>query len=75
VFFKDGSKAPLSRVDYPLGHRKRRNDGIPMLMEKLERNVARVFAEKQRRAILAACSDRKRLAAMPVDRFIGMLIP
>jgi 2-methylcitrate dehydratase len=75
VWFKDGSKAPLSRVDYPLGHRKRRKDGIPMLMEKFERNVARVFAEKQRRAILAACGDPRRLAAMPVDQFVGLLVP
>ena len=75
VYFKDGSKAPLSRVDYPLGHRRRRRDGIPLLMEKFERNVARVFAEKRRRAILAACGDRARLAAMPVDEFIGLLVP
>ena len=74
VYFKDGTKAPLSQVDYPLGHRNRRKDGIPMLMEKLERNVARVFAEKQRRAIREVCLDRKRLAAMPVNEFIDLLV-
>ena len=74
VYFKDGSKAPLSQVDYPLGHRKRRKDGIPMLLEKFERNVARVFAEKQRRAIREVCLDRKRLAAMAVNEFMDLLV-
>ncbi len=74
VWFKDGTRTPLAQVDYPLGHRKRRKEGIPVLMEKFERNVARVFAEKQRRAILGACLDRRRLAAMPVNEFIDLLV-
>jgi 2-methylcitrate dehydratase len=45
-----------------------------MLLEKFERNVAHVFAEKQRRAIKDVCLDRKRLAAMPVNEFIDMLV-
>ncbi len=74
VFFKDGSKTPLSEVLYPLGHRRRRQEGIPALMEKFERNVARVFAAKQRDAILKACLDQKRLEAMPVNEFIDLLV-
>jgi 2-methylcitrate dehydratase PrpD len=74
VYFKDGTKAPLSQVDYPLGHRKRRKEGIPMLMEKFEANIARVFAEKQRRALRDVCLDRKRLAAMPVNEFIDLMV-
>jgi len=73
VWFKDGTKTPLSQVDYPLGHRKRRKEGIPLLIGKFERNVARVFAEKQRHAILEACLDRKRLAAMPVNEFVDLM--
>jgi 2-methylcitrate dehydratase len=73
VFFKDGTRTPLSEVLYPLGHRKRRKEGIPALMEKFESNVARVFAPKQRDAILAACLDRKRLEAMPVNEFMDLL--
>ncbi len=73
VYFRDGSKAPLSQVDYPLGHRRRRKEGIPLLIEKFEKNVARVFAEKQRRAIQEVCLDRKRLAAMPVNEFFNLL--
>jgi len=74
VFFKDGSQTPLARVDYPLGHRRRRKEGIPLLIEKFERNVARVFAEKQRRAIVKACLEPARLAAMPVNEFLDMLV-
>ncbi len=62
VFFKDGTKTPVSQVDYPLGHVKRRRDGIPMLIEKFDRNIARVYAEKQRRVIREVCLDRARLA-------------
>jgi len=73
VFFKDGTKTPLSEVLYPLGHRRRRKEGIPVLMEKFERNVARVFAPKQRDAILHACLDPKRLEAMPVNEFMELM--
>jgi 2-methylcitrate dehydratase len=73
VFFKDGSKAPLSQVDYPLGHPRRRKEGIPLLIEKFDRNVARVFAEKQRRMIRDVCLDRPRLAALPVNEFMDLL--
>ena len=73
VYFKDGAKTPLSQVDYPLGHRRRRKQGIPLLIEKFEKNVARVFAEKQRRAIKDVCLDRKRLAAMPVNEFFDLM--
>jgi 2-methylcitrate dehydratase len=73
VFFKDGSKAPLLQVDYPLGHPRRRKEGIPLLIEKFDRNVARVFAEKQRRMIRDVCLDRPRLAALPVNEFMDLL--
>jgi 2-methylcitrate dehydratase len=73
VYFKDGTKTPLSQVDYPLGHRRRRKEGIPLLIEKFEKNVARVFAEKQRRAIKDVCLDRKRLAAMPFNEFFDLM--
>ena len=73
VFFKDGTKTPLSEVLYPLGHRRRRKEGIPVLMDKFERNVARIFAPKQRDAILHACLDQKRLESMAVNEFMDLL--
>ena len=73
VYFKDGSKTPLSEVLYPLGHRRRREEGVPALMEKFEKNVARVFAPKRSDAILAACLDQKRLEALPVNEFMALM--
>jgi 2-methylcitrate dehydratase len=75
VFFKDGTKTPLSEVLYPLGHRRRRKEGIPVLVEKFEKNVARVFAPKQRDAILHACLDQRRLESMAVNGFMDLLAP
>jgi aconitate hydratase 2/2-methylisocitrate dehydratase/2-methylcitrate dehydratase len=74
VFFKDGSKTPLSEVLYPLGHRQRRQEGIPVLMEKFEKSVGRVFAPRQRDAILKACLDQARLEAMPVNGLMDLMV-
>jgi 2-methylcitrate dehydratase len=73
VHFKDGASLPLSEVLYPLGHRRRRKEAIPVLMNKFETNLARVFAPRQREAIRRACLDQKRLEAMPVDEFMGLV--
>ena len=73
VHFTDGAKTERVEVEYPLGHRRRRKEGVPKLLEKFERNVARVFAEKQRRAIKEVCLDQKRLAAMPVNEFFDLM--
>ena len=54
VFFKDGSKTANIVVEYPIGHRRRRKDGIPLLEAKFKTNLARRFAAKQQAAILAA---------------------
>jgi 2-methylcitrate dehydratase len=73
VFFKDGTKTPLSEVLYPLGHRKRRQEGAPALAQKFETAVGRVFAAKRRDAIVAACLDQRKLEAMPVNEFMDLL--
>jgi 2-methylcitrate dehydratase PrpD len=74
VYFKDGTRAPLARVDYPLGHPRRRAHGIPLLLEKFEANVGRVFAGQRRDVINALCLDRERLAATPVHEFFDLLV-
>lgn len=73
VYFKDGTRSPLSEVEYPLGHRRRRKEGIPHVMEKFEKNVARAFAPKQKAAILDACLEQRRLEAMPVNEFVDLV--
>jgi 2-methylcitrate dehydratase len=73
--FRDGSSTPLSEVIYPLGHRRRREEGVPLLMEKFDRNVSRVFAAKRKDQIMAACLDQHRLEAMTVNAFLDLLVP
>jgi 2-methylcitrate dehydratase len=73
VEFKDGTKMQEIVVEYPIGHRRRRKDGMPLLVEKFKTNLARRFPEKQRAAILDLAMDPKRLEATPVHEFVDMM--
>ena len=73
VEFKDGKKLKEIVVEYPIGHKRRRKDGMPILVEKFKTNLARQFAEKQRSAILELCLDAKRLEATPVNEFVDLM--
>jgi 2-methylcitrate dehydratase PrpD len=72
VFFADGSKTPQAAVEYPLGHRRRRKEGIPLLEAKFRRNLARRFPPRRQEAILAVCGDRQRLEGAPVNEFVDL---
>jgi len=72
VFFKDGSKTPNIAVEYPIGHRRRRKDGVPLLEAKFKTNLARRFAAKQQQAILDLCKDQRRLENTPVNQFVDL---
>ena len=72
VRFKDGAMTERIEVEYPLGHPKRRAEGLPLLVEKFERNLARCYAPKRQQAILNACADQRRLESLPVHEFVGM---
>jgi 2-methylcitrate dehydratase len=74
VFFKDGSKSRKVAVEYPIGHRRRRQEGIPLLEAKFRTNLARRFAEKQRAAILDLCENQKRLETTPVNEFVDLFV-
>ena len=73
VTFNDGTQTAWQEVAYPVGHTKRRKEGIPLLLQKFETNVGRVFAEKQRREIIQLSNDTQRLAAMPVNAFMDLI--
>jgi 2-methylcitrate dehydratase len=72
VELRDGTKLEEVSVEYPIGHRRRRADGIPLLLAKFRRNLARRFPEKQQRAILDASLDRDRLENMPVNEYVDL---
>jgi 2-methylcitrate dehydratase len=74
VFFKDGSASPRVQVDYPIGHRKRREEGMPVLVKKFESSVAAHFTPAQTESIKAMFKERNALAAMPVSEFAARLV-
>lgn len=74
LFFKDGNQSQQVAVEYPLGHRRRRAEGIPELVRKFETNLARRFPERQQKTILAACHDNQRLSLMPVHQFVDLMV-
>jgi 2-methylcitrate dehydratase len=74
VTFKDGSKLEEVLVEYPLGHKRRRAEGMPVLVEKFKTNLARRLPQKQQQAILELCLDRARLEGTRVDQFVDMFI-
>jgi 2-methylcitrate dehydratase len=74
VFYKDGSSSRRVQVDYPIGHRKRRAEGYPLLVSKFDSSVAAHFSAKQTESIKAMFADRKALIAMPVAEFVAMLV-
>jgi 2-methylcitrate dehydratase len=74
VFFADGTATPRVAIEYPLGHRRRRKEGVPLLEAKFRRNLARRFPPRQQRAILAACAERRRLETMPVNEFLDLFV-
>jgi 2-methylcitrate dehydratase len=74
VFFKDGTATRKVAVEYPVGHRRRRREGIPLLEAKFRTNLARRFPEERRNAILELCRDSKQLDATPVDKFVDLFV-
>jgi 2-methylcitrate dehydratase len=74
VFFAGGAQTRRVAVEYPLGHRRRRDQGIPLLLEKFERNVKGRIPPRNADFILALCADQARLEPTPVDRFMNLFV-
>jgi 2-methylcitrate dehydratase len=72
VEFKDGTKLKEVLVEYPIGHKRRRKEGIPLLEEKFRTNLARIFAAKRQKQILELCLDQQRLEGTPVNAFMDL---
>jgi 2-methylcitrate dehydratase len=75
VHFKDGSATEEVAVEYPVGHRRRREEGIPLLLEKFRRNLARRFPASRQHTILDVSLDPARLEAMPVSAYVDLYVP
>ena len=74
VFFRDGSATARVQVDYPIGHRKRRAEGMPVLVKKFETSVDAHFGPKQAERIKTLFAAPKQLDAMPVNELVAVLV-
>ena len=74
VFFKDGSSTEKVAVEYPIGHRRRREEGIPALENKFRNALATRFPRKRVEAIYDLCKDAERLHQTPVNEFMDLLV-
>lgn len=74
VFFNDGSSTEQVTVEYPVGHRRRRAEGVGLLEQKFRANLATRFVGQRCDEIVALCQDPERLHATPVHRFMDLLV-
>ncbi|MEJ2654259.1 MAG: bifunctional 2-methylcitrate dehydratase/aconitate hydratase [Acidihalobacter sp.] len=73
VFFRDGSSTEEVSIDYPVGHRRRREEGIPLLKAKFETNLRGKVSKKKADAVLDVCADHERFLQTPVDDLMSLL--
>jgi 2-methylcitrate dehydratase len=74
VEFKDGTRLKEVVCEYPIGHKRRRREGMPMLVEKFKTNLARRFPERLQKTILDLCMDAGRLQNTPVHQFVDLFV-
>jgi 2-methylcitrate dehydratase len=74
VFFTDGSKTDKVEIEYPVGHRRRRAEGMPLLVKKFKENLGTRFDSEKVAEISSLFDDAKRLEQMPVNEFMEFFI-
>jgi 2-methylcitrate dehydratase len=72
VFFKDGSSTEKIEVEYPIGHRRRRTEGMPVLEQKFLNNLRTRFPEQRSQQIMKLCQAPETLATTPVNAFLDL---
>ena len=73
VEFTDGTVLDEVAVEYPVGHARRRTEGIPLLIEKYKTNLARIYDTEKQKKIIDLCLDYDKLAATPVNEFMDLM--
>jgi 2-methylcitrate dehydratase len=74
VVFRGGGATEKVTVDYPIGHRRRRAEGIPLLLAKFEKNLRTRLPARPADQVLHACADQQQLEAMPVQDFVALFV-
>ena len=75
IFFQDGTGTEKIEIEYPLGHRRRRDEGLPWLLKKAKANLSAIFPATRCDEIVNLCLDQKRLEATTVDEFMRLFAP
>ncbi|QLR03840.1 bifunctional 2-methylcitrate dehydratase/aconitate hydratase [Providencia rettgeri] len=74
ITLKDGQILDEVVIEYPVGHKRRRQEGMPLLLKKFRTNLARQFPETQQLRILAAALDKPLFENMPVNEFLDLWV-
>jgi 2-methylcitrate dehydratase len=72
IFFKDGSHTEKVEVEYPIGHRHRRKEGIPLLERKFFNSLKSTYSKEQSNKIYSLCLDKDKINKIPVNEFMDM---
>lgn len=70
IFFNDGTQTEKVVIEYPIGHKRRRIEGIPLLIEKFKENAGKCFSAKKTEELVDLFMNQDKLAEMPVDQFM-----
>ena len=74
IFFEDGTSTEKIEVEYPLGHRRRREEGIPLLIEKFNSNLRTQFSQSRSEVILNLCLNESKLESTTVSDFMELMV-
>jgi 2-methylcitrate dehydratase len=74
ILFKDGSQSEKVTVEYPMGHRRRRREALPLLQDKARRAFSGHFGEDKADGLMALFSDRARLEGLPCHAFVSEFV-
>ncbi|MDM5206445.1 2-methylcitrate dehydratase [Cytobacillus kochii] len=74
IHYKDGTSSEKIECEYPLGHRFRRDEAIPKVLQKFEYNIKTHFSNKAQTSIAGAVSDQETLKEMPVNEFMNLFL-
>ena len=74
IFYKDGTRSDLEEVHYPIGHKNRRAEGIPILVSKFEKNLKTQFSDDRVKDIMSLFEDNEKLFNLPVSKFVDFFV-
>lgn len=74
ITFKDGTSTEEIAIEYPVGHKRRRGEGLPLLVKKYRTNLARIFTPEEQERIAALTLDYEKLSATPVNEVLDLFV-